>query len=118
MDNARLYREYLAWWTKALPSLLGWSVEQVTEWAEREKPSDELGYEPLFNAGPAGWIARLLIPKSVRSRLSADEIRELHRAIRLALEREPTPFACYKDPLYDWEEARRRIGDLVSSYDR
>lgn len=111
-DDRELYERYVRWWTRAVPELLGWPTEETLAWAHAQQPCDRAGYMALFNYGPAGMIAPLLVSKEVRSKLREITISELVWKIRATIEREPHPCACCVDPAYDWGDLKRRLAAL------
>lgn len=111
-DNKRYY---LAIWKELLPVLLGWSEAQVMEWVKQTRRGKSLD-DPdaiTFHETPQYWITYLLIPETLKARLSNLDIIDLERRILIAFR----DHHHYHFPLgTDWRPYRAKIEQILSEY--
>lgn len=106
---------YLAIWQEMLAVFLGWSAEQVLQWAEE---TGRVGYmtdpdDLFYHETPQYWIKSLLVPDELRGRLSTFEAIGLEQRILAAFKDEHH----YEFPLgSDWRPFRRKIERVLNEY--
>ncbi len=108
---------YLRTWKLVLGELLGWSPEQVREWARAHHEDDLNGNGSFFyHEDAVDHIVWLLVPDQLRERLVGLPRVELKQKLIAAI-------AHYgSQPLwdapYDWQAAKARIEATISEYEK
>lgn len=110
---------YIRIWNEALSALLGWSEEEVANWAERYQSWLRNEHDLIYHKPPLYWMVSWLIPASVDECLDADERRILVRQLERAVEttRVERPFVDHRPfdhVQYDWEAARLRVQAVLN----
>jgi hypothetical protein len=106
---------YLSIWQEMLAIFLGWSAEQVLQWAER---TGKLGYmadpdDLFYHETPQYWVKSLLVPDELRGRLSTVEAIGLEQRILAAFK----DVHHYEFPLgTDWRPFRKKVEHILNEY--
>jgi hypothetical protein len=110
---------YIAIWEEMLRSLLGWPRARVLEWVddfEQEvgEPFLDNPNDIFYHKSPQDWAVGLLIPRSLRDRLSPSEWLDLEARLLEALRDE----RYYWDvPIgTDWEPFKAKVEQVLSEY--
>jgi hypothetical protein len=106
---------YLAIWGEMLSTFLGWSDEQVMQWA-RQTGKLEFMNDPediFYHETPQYWIKDLLVPAGLRGRLTVAELIDLEGRILAAFADEHH----YEFPVgTDWRPYREKIECILREY--
>src|SRR5574341_329115 len=85
LEDARR-RRYLTIWKEVLGAFLGWSEARVISWAETVWGAWIGDLEDLFfEQPPVYWALPAIIPDSLKTRLTSDEMDELLGKLLIAL---------------------------------
>jgi hypothetical protein len=111
-DNKQFY---LRTWTLVLGELLGWSENQVRQWA-REHHEDGLDGKDLFfyHEEAEKYILGLIVPLSLREQIGFRNYQLVIQRVREAIVRYGSS-PLWLSP-YDWGAARARINWLLGEY--
>jgi hypothetical protein len=104
---------YLKIWKIVLGKLLGWSEEQVLEWAEKKHKDDLEGKSCWFDHEcPCYYISTLFIPHEKLKMINPGDLYKLNTRLYQAIHRKGQ-MPCCTSP-YDWNAARMRINKILS----
>ncbi len=106
---------YLSVWKEMLKEFLGWSEVDVIHWA-KETWTEEVLDNPddiFYHQTPQYWITYLLIPASLKTRLSSEECIEFEQRLLLAF-KDKHHYNFPEDT--DWRPYKARIEQILSEY--
>lgn len=107
---------YLAIWTGILRDFLGWSSEQVFQWAQSTFGTAlDRDYDLVYHASPQYWIVNLLIPSQARSKLQGLPLVHLHQALEHAFWDERYPHYTFP-PDMDWTPYKGRVTRVLQEH--
>jgi hypothetical protein len=105
---------YLTTWNEMLGTLLGWSEQQVMQWARDTGKLDFMA-DPgdiFFHETPQYWVKYLLVPEELKRRLPSDEWIRIANRILAALEQGPYEYP----PGTDWRPFRKKVEHILNEY--
>ena len=104
---------YMEYWRQALSVFFGWPSNRVHQWASQHTKG--LAGEDLwfFREPPAHYIIDLIMPDTLRNKLSGDEWRFLKFRLLSLIEGERESY--YADG-FDFNKAKNSVADLLSQY--
>lgn len=106
---------YLETWKGLLWQFLAWPERRVIEWVHESGTIDFLDdpNDIYFHQTPQYWIISLLIPSSLKNRLSASELNDLQGRI-LTVFKDERNFRFPADT--DWTPYRPKVDEILAQY--
>ena len=105
--------EYIWYWKRALGALLGWSEQQVEEWAQ-QFAADMTGPDVMFyTMGPAEYILDFLIPAPAAGGPTGERLLTLEGKVLDAIQ--GTEDRYYAQD-FDFVEARGKVIEILREY--
>jgi hypothetical protein len=82
--------DFMKFWRVSLRGLLGWSDDQVSDWAKQfEQDLKDLEYE-FVRQDPISYIIPMIIPAEMQKRMSPGKLGQLYLDIYMAITGDPT----------------------------
>lgn len=109
-------RLYLRAWIEALAVFLGWSKAKTLRWAEQWADALNREHDLLFHETPTGWIANLLIPRSIKVRLPGNQLVYVRQILCAVVHKEDS--LCDVRPDFNWKLAKARVDEAMHDIQR
>jgi hypothetical protein len=110
---------YMQWWKGVLGTILGWTSEQVEQWAHKWDPHGIDDENSLFyHEAPSWYVANILIPDYLTDECNTTTIVKLDRQIEHALNFDDNAqYVALQLETYDFEAAKRRVEAVLKKYE-